>query len=176
MIVSDSHYTTTFQSVDITLSKPDFTPPFDIDAFVEEQDTYLIMDIEPVMRDTNESYNSLINKMIEQQPRKPGDIVIMKTRPLRFLAIIHDTERRPSYKVEWVEKALINLFNEAEVHQVNNIGMPMLGTIHGSLGEKDFIRLFHSALSTARSKYLEKIWLIVADINRIKNYLNTYTQ
>ncbi len=165
------HYITTIESIEITIA-PVEQPPFNADAIVEEQDTHLLLSVEPGIRYPAESYKSLVNHMIIQQPRSPGEIIVKKTHPLRFFAIIHDIKKKPTWKTEWIVEALEQLFHEIEKYKVTTLAMPLLGTIHGSLNDEDFIKLLIAALQVRQLHYPEKIWLVVPALacNRIGNF------
>ena len=154
------HYITTIGSIEITVAPPEY-PPFEIDAIVEEQDTSLILGVEPEIRYPGESYDSLVNHMYVQQPRSPGEIIVKKSCPLRFCAIVHDIEQKPTWKEEWVATALKKLLYEIGKYQVKTVVMPLLGTVYGSMSDESFIKLLCVALRTVQPGYPEKIWLDV---------------
>jgi hypothetical protein len=161
--------------VEVTIAPPDF-PPYEFEAFVEEQDNSLLLGLEPMIREPREQPDSLVEPMISELTKKPGDVIVKKTTPLKLLAIIHDLELRTTWKTEWIEEALKQIFCIIEDRKIKNIAMPMLGTIHGSLEYEEFVSLFRAALPSDTSCYPEKIWLIAPEheCNQIKNLLTIH--
>ena len=51
------------------IAAPPEPPPFPVQAVVEEQDTCLILDIGPVLREPGEDYPRLVKRMRRQRPR-----------------------------------------------------------------------------------------------------------
>jgi len=155
------HYTTTVGPIEITVAPPE-QPPWDVDAIVEEQDTSLLHGDTHLVRDTVESYETLIGKMQRQAqtPLVPGQVIVKHTTPRRFIAIIYDIGRKPIYRLEWIATALERLLHEMETYQARNIAMPLLGVTHGRCPEADFMDLLCTMLPTVRADYPEKLWLV----------------
>ena len=147
-------------TVELSIAPPEL-PPFAFDAIVEEQDTCLLFSPNPEIREPCEDYKTLVFRMITQQPRLPGEVIVRKTCPARFLAVVHDLEQAPACKEEWVAHALDHIFSEAGSHRITTLAMPVLGTCYGTLQYETFITLLLSTLSGKSSIYPEKIWLIV---------------
>jgi len=147
-------------STELTIAPPEL-PPFAVDAIVEEQDTNLLLGVEPEIREPYESYSTLVSQMITQQPRAPGEVIVKENHPMRYMAVVHNLEHKPTWKKIWIAKALEQIFCETINHRIKVIAMPMLGTIYGSLAVENFIALLRSALPTGHLSYPEKIWLIV---------------
>ncbi len=163
----------TIGSVEITIASPDF-PPYEFEAFVEEQDNSLLLGLDPVIREPQEQPDALVAPMISEQTRTPGDVIVKKTTPLKLLAIIHDMELRTTWKEEWIEEALNRIFCIIEDRKIKIIAMPILGTVHGSLEYEEFARLFRTALPSDKSCYPEKIWLIAPE-HECKQIMNLLT-
>lgn len=147
--------------------------PFDIDAVVEEQDTALVLDIEPIIREPQEDYAELVDGMIEQQPCLPGDIIVRKGRPQRFLAIVHDLDREPSCEAGGIAVALENLLRQFNQRRIRAAAMPLLGTVHGRFPDETFLALLYNALRSEPPEFTERLWLIApeADCERIARNL-----
>ena len=151
---------TVIGSIELTIAPPEL-PPFAVDAIVEEQDTNLLLGVDAEIREPYESYNTLVSQMITQQPRAPGEVIVKENHPMKFLAVIHNLEHKPTWKKIWIAKTLTRVFIESKNRKINTLAMPVLGTIYGSLEIENFIELFRSALATGNAAYPEKIWLIV---------------
>ena len=128
--------------------------------------------MKPEIRYPDEGYDSLVNHMLVQQPLSPGNIIVKKTTPLRFFAIVHDIEQKPTWKKEWIARALEQLFYETERFKVKTLAMPLLGTIHGSMNDEDFIKLLLTTLPTGQLHSLKRIWLV--DVHGRTNVAGTW--
>ncbi|MEX2525006.1 MAG: macro domain-containing protein [Gammaproteobacteria bacterium] len=155
---------THLQGVSITVSPPDSISR-SFDAIVEEQDTALVLDIEPVIRQPEENYSALVDEMIEQQPLIPGDVIVRTGRPLRFLAVIHDLDQDPSCNAGSIAVALENLLRKLTEYRVHSVAMPLLGTVHGRFDDEIFMTLLYNAMLNEPLQYTEHLWLITAAEN-----------
>ena len=81
--------------------------------------------------------------------------------PLRFLAVVHDLDQEPSWREGWIERALEEVFREAERRTLQKIALPFLGTKHGSLEKERFMILFREFLKRRPSPYPLQVWLVL---------------
>lgn len=102
-----------------------------------------------------------MTQVIETQPEPPGSILVKGKYPFRFLAIVHDLNREPSWKEEWISSAINKIFLETERRRLKSIALPLLGNLYGSLDQKRFIELLRMALLEFSPANLERLWLIV---------------
>ena len=90
---------------------------------------------------------------------------------MRFLAVVHDLDQDPSCNETWVAAALNGVLEEAEARGLQAIGLPMIGTLHGSLSPERFVVLLRnslrrgslSALQAGLPNALQRIWLIAGE-------------
>ncbi len=150
---------TEFCGIRIMISPPDSVSR-SFDAVVEEQDTALVLDIEPVIRQPKEDYSIIVDEMIEQQPLVPGDVIVRKGRPVRFLAIVHDLDRDPTCDAGAIAVAIENLLKLLNEHRIQSVALPLLGTVHGRFHDEMFMTLLYNALRNEPLKYTEYLWLI----------------
>jgi len=143
------------------VAAPKDNQPFPVDAVVFEEDTFLVMSTETAIREPKESLMRVMTKLIETRPKKPGSILVQGKRPLRMLAVVHDLNREPTWKEEWVESALRGIFHEVERRRLNALALPFIGTLHGKLKKEDFVNILREVLETMECTCLKKIWLIV---------------
>lgn len=153
------HYTTSVGPIEITVAPPE-QPPWDVDVIVEEQDTSLLHGNTHVMRDTAESYETLISIMQRQAPLVPGQVIVRHTTPMRFIAIVYDIGKKPEYRLDWIATALEKLLHEMEIYQARSIAMPLLGVAYGRCPDTDFMDLLCTMLPAVRADYPEKLWLV----------------
>ena len=149
-----------FGSVRI-IAAPENKPPFEVDAIAYEEDTWLIMSADPKICQPEEHPIRLMTDLINAQPETVGSVRVQGRNPLRFLAVVHDVNLEPTWKEEWIEKALVNIFGEAERRKMKAVAVPMLGTRHGRLDPKDFTALLGRALRQQSFVHLKRLWLIV---------------
>ena len=145
------------------VAAPEYNPPFAVDAVVYEEDTFLVLSAEPVVREPKEHPVRLWTRVIETKPEIPGSVLVMDRRPLRFLAIVHDLNHEPSWREEWIESALEGVFREAEDRTLQSIALPLLGTKHGRLEKQRFIVLLRHALRRSSLRHLKRIWLVMPE-------------
>jgi hypothetical protein len=140
---------------------PQDIPPFIVAAIAEEEDTYLVLSADSEVQETLEDPERLMTELLKTSPLTPGTVIPTGKHPLRLLAIVHDLDREPSWKEEWITGALDGIFREAESRKLRSIALPMLGTVHGSLEKQRFLGLLREALERISPKHLAQLWLMV---------------
>jgi len=149
-----------FGGLQIAASPKEY-PPFPVDAFVYEEDTFLVLSADPTPRDVKVPMARIMTRLIETQPQAPGSILIRGIVPLRLLAVVHDLNQDPSWKEEWIEKALEGVFQEAEGRSLSAVALPLLGTVHGTLESGRSVALLAAVLGRTAPRRLKRIWLMV---------------
>lgn len=165
---------TDFCGISLMVVPPDSVPRL-CNAIVEEQDTALVLDTEPVIRQPEENYSVLVDEMIKQQPLIPGDVIVRKGRPLRILAIVHDLDRDPSCNAGSIAVALENLLKKLNEYRVKSVAMPLLGTVHGRFDDEMFMTLLYNALQSEPLQFTKQMWLISRprDCERIARHIQS---
>jgi hypothetical protein len=136
-------------------------PPFPVDAMVIEEDTYLVLSPpDEVIEKPTETFAQLLNKTSEILPISPGTILTKKGKPHQFLAVIHDLDRDPSWREEWIAQAFFKIFQEVDSLSLVTLGTPLLGTVHGTLAVERAYDLLRQALDQVRPGALKSIWLV----------------
>lgn len=136
-------------------------PPFRVRAMVFEEDTWLVMSAAPTICESEVHPIRLMTDVINAEPEPVGSVLVKKGHPLRFLAVVHDVNQEPTWKETWIERALIRVFQEAELNHIPSIGLPLLGTQHGRLEKFRFIALLAAVLKQTDIHHLRQLWLIV---------------
>jgi len=136
-------------------------PPFLAEALAEEEDTYLVLSADPEVLETREQTKELVAELLKTNPAVPGSVIVKEGRPLSLLAVVHDLEREPSWKEEWIVSALDGIFREVETRKLRSLALPLLGTLHGSLEKQRFLVLLREALERSSPKHLARLWLVV---------------
>ncbi len=142
------------------VSAPAEAPPFAVDAMAYEEDTYLIMSAQPESTPQDIHPVKLMAELARLKPETPGTVVVRGKNPFRFLAVVHNVDNVPTWRKEWIEKALGALFKEARVRKIAALGLPVLGAQYGTLKIVSFAKLLAKALQRARLEILNRIWVI----------------
>jgi hypothetical protein len=143
------------------VASPKEAPPFRVGAFVFEEDTFLVMSADPMVREPKESMVHIMSRLMETQPTGLGSVLIRGKDPLQFLAIVHDFNQDPSFKEEWLASALEGIFKASERLQLRSLALPLIGTPYGFIQAERFADLLKLALENATLQHLRRLWLIV---------------
>ena len=143
------------------VAAPKDNQPFPVDAVAFEEDTFLVLSAETAIHKPKESLMQVMTKVIETRPETPGSVLVEGNRPLRMLAIVHDLNREPTWREEWVVSALKGIFQEVERRRLGSLALPFIGTLHGKLGKERFICMLREVLECIEFKHLRNLWLVV---------------
>ncbi len=143
------------------VATPEGHPPFPVEAMVFEEDTYLVLSGDWEEIESDDHPVAVMVEAFEAEPENPGRVVVYEGNPLRFLAVVHDLDQEPSWREEWIEKALEEIFQEAQRRTLQSIALPFLGTKHGSLEKKRFAILFREFIESRPFLRPLQVWLIL---------------
>lgn len=135
-------------------------PPFPVEAFVLEDDTYFVLSASPEMRETAESSFRIWNELYETEPATPGEAVDRGGTPPRISAVVHDLSLDPTWDERWVVLALAASLRLAEERGFHSLGLQPLGCVHGRLAPQRFPQLLRGALDVTELRNVRRIWLI----------------
>ena len=136
--------------------------PFAIDALVLEQDTYLLMVDDGIIREPAESIAALADELVRQQPLSGGTVIALETRPIQLLAVVHDIEFEPTWSDQWITLALDNIVTECIRHEIESLAMRPLAYRHSGFPIDRFIELLRNVLAQPTG-VLRRIWLVWPD-------------
>ncbi len=142
------------------VESPVGSPPFPVDARAVEEDTYLVLSADPAFRESSEHPLRVIDSAFSATPEEPGSVVVRHGPPLRFLAVVHDLQKEPSCREEWVKQAFAEIFRLARIRQLRSLGLPLLGTLHGKLKRERSLAILEEALRKNLPRGLNRLWLI----------------
>jgi hypothetical protein len=151
--------TISFNSLKIAAA-PEKSQPFPVKAIAHEEDTWLVMSAKPDIHFSDEHPIRFMTDLIEARPEPVGSVLLMEGDPAKMLAVVHDVNRDPTWREEWIEAALKEVFRLVEEKGIDSIGMHLLGTKHGNLEEKRFSVLLGNILRQVSFTHLKKLWLI----------------
>ena len=139
---------------------PEDDPPFTIDALAVEEDTHLLLSSEGEIEEPEESFADLVSAASETPPRTPGSVLVRKADPLMLLAIVHDIDRQPTWREEWIASAINGIVEEAEWRRLAAIGLPLIGTRHGNIEMRRVALWLGRCLSRTTFRHLKRVWVI----------------
>lgn len=142
------------------VAAPESAPPFEVEAVVEEEDTHLVLSAPVALPETPEHPIRLMTALLADQGVEPGSVVVRQGRPQRWLAVVHDLSAHPTWREEWVARALENVFSKTRRSGIRSLALPFLGTRHGRLAPERFVDLLRDALRRDDSG-LRRLWLIL---------------
>jgi len=161
------HCKMTFNGLQI-IAAPKDAPPFKIDTLAVEEDTYLIMSAEPTHIPPAEHPLRFMAELAGLEPEKPGSIVVRGRNPVRMMAVVHDVNQEPTWREKWIEKALCEIFRQADSRQLSALGLPLIGTKHGKLKNHRFAALLAKAIKKSSFNHLKRLWLIAPVPENVK--------
>lgn len=138
---------------------PNSLYPLPVDARVFEEDTHLVLTVDPVMRFTEEHPIRLLNSLSRERSKQPGTVVINGTS---WYAVVHDLDAEQTSHRDWVEKAYREIFRLAEARRIHRIGIPLLGSVHGNMKSSESLRLMLEGIRATRFRLLRNIMILVA--------------
>jgi len=133
----------------------DSTMSLSVDVRVFEEDTYLVLTVDPVMRYPDEHPIKLMTHIMEAKPRQPGSVV---TKDSSWYAVVHDLDADPICREEWIVSAYMESLKLAEELGVGRLGLPLLGTVHGQFPSRESMDLL---LREVRSQIFSRLKRIV---------------
>jgi hypothetical protein len=148
-----------YRGVRIVMAPPG-APPFALDAEVLEEDTYLVLSADTVFRPPVEHPLQILAAVHDAEPKRPGSVLVTNGTPMRFLAVVHDLGRSPTWTEAWISEALDHVFAESEHRHLQGLALPPLGTLHGNLRPQRFTGLLRRALDRAELFYLQRLWIL----------------
>lgn len=136
---------------------PVSTSPLPVEVRVFEEDTHLVLTVDPVMRYTEEHPVRLMTRVMEAKPKKPGSIV---TNNASWYAVVHDLDADPTWRREWISQAYQTTLTLAEKKMIRQLGLPLLGSVHGKLPPADSLNLLIDAVKSLSFQHLKEILIL----------------
>ena len=136
----------------------DSLPALPVDVRVFEEDTFLVLTVDPVMRYKEEHPIRLMTKVAESKPNKPGSVIVNNSS---WYAVIHDVDQDPTWKEKRIKKAYQQILLLAELKKVKRIGSPLLGSVHGSFDPGRSLEMFLGSINSTPFQFLQNISILV---------------
>ncbi len=142
---------------------PEHAPPFPVDALAVEEDTHLLLSSDGDIEEPEEEIGELVVAASESPPKTPGSVLVRKTKPLQFLAIVHDIDCQPTWREEWIASAINGVIEEAEWRRLESVGLPLIGTRHGNVEMRRVALWLGRCLSRTSFRNLKRVWVIAPE-------------
>lgn len=142
---------------------PEERSPFPVGAVVVEDDTYSVLGAGPSISMKIEHPIRTWTGLLDAVEAVPGSVIVKPGPPPRFLAVVHDLARDPTWTEPWVATAVETAIREAEDRAIESLSMPPIGGVHGKLSPRRFVELLRSALRACRPDHLRRIWIVAPD-------------
>lgn len=139
---------------------PEHMPPFPVDALAVEEDTHLLLSSDGDIEEPEEEIGELVALASHKPANAPGSVLVRKTKPLQFLAIVHDIDCQPTWREEWIASAINAVIEEAEWRRLASVGLPLIGTRHGNVEMRRVALWLGRCLSRTSFRYLTRVWVI----------------
>lgn len=137
--------------------------PFEPDVVVREEDTWLVLSGDPAPAPPDGSPRELLREAADYEPRPTGTVVVRREgSPVELLAVVHDLDREPTCRPEWVDAALEEVASELHALGAETVALPILGAVHGTVHPIRFLRSLRSALGGDGPWALREICLRVS--------------
>ena len=137
---------------------PNSLSPLLVNVRVFEEDTHLVLTVDPDMRHTEEHPIRLMTRIMETKPKKPGSII---TRNASWYAIVHDLDVEPSWRQKWIEDAYLAILKLAETKRVQKLGLPLLGSVHGNFSPEQSLKILIQNITPLTFQHLNNILILV---------------
>lgn len=153
---------------------PVSTSPLPVEVRVFEEDTHLVLTVDPVMRYTEEHPVRLMTRVMEAQPKKPGSIV---TNNASWYAVVHDLDAQPTWREEWIENAYRETLMLGEKKRLQIIGLPLLGSVHGNFSPDTSLEILIRVIKSITFQHLQQILLLIPlpDCKNTRKHLQKLT-
>lgn len=135
--------------------------PFNVQAMVREEDTYLLLSENPTIREPRETVRQLTQEAAEFEPIPPGSVLRVGGKPLQLVAVVYDIEEEPNCRDAWIDLALKETLLIAQKNRFEAIAIPLLGVRHGKISPTHFIRRLVRTLGKNPHDTLKRLWLKV---------------
>ena len=147
--------------------------PFVADALVREEDTFRVFGSSGGLHAVQQHPIRTFTDAYTTQALAVGSAVFEPGSPANILAVIHDLDSSPSCETRWVQDATTAVMELAEEHQLTNLCMPLLGTVHGRLLQSRALEILHAALVKWRGSHPRRVALTVAaaELDDVRGWL-----
>jgi len=134
-------------------------PPFAVTAEVIEQDTARVLDEDLILLEPDETLGQLVREMATEPTLTPGSVWVTGSRPIRIQAIIHELDRQPTWREEYIREAWRGIVACCEEWAIDSLALPLLGTRLCAMDRRLSVRLLRELILESSPACLQRIWL-----------------
>ena len=138
-------------------------PPFGVDAFVIEEDTYLVSSAPNELPTVIEPAIRVMTAALDVEPCSVGSVVVRRGTPHRLLAIVHDFDAEPSCDSNAARRALSSVLVASASLGARSLALPLLGMAPRVLSLEASSVLVAEALEAGAAEHLHRVWLVVSE-------------
>ena len=153
--------------VEVTRATPEIVtadarcPPFTVQAVVIEDDTAQVLSAQTeTLPQTGTHIIKIMTALHDDEPARPGVVVVKGSSPWRLHALVHDFDQQPSFQQAWVAQALAEALSVCAARQITHLGVEQLGCKHGGLSPRRFRELLGDTLQGRAIFYPRALWII----------------
>ncbi len=163
--------TTAINTIQIAVA-PKESPPFPVEVMVFEEDTNLILTVDPVIEHKEEHIIRTMTDIMTAETHKPGSVVVNGNS---WYAVVIDLDSDPICRKEWCEKAIKQVFQLAEKNRVSSLALPILGTVYGNLQIEYNLQYLLGIVSTMTPCALKRLWIAAPqkDVGQIRKIVDS---
>lgn len=174
-LVSDDYGRSLYVGPVRVVVAPAESQPFAVDVVAVEEDTHLLLSAASEVREPTETIDTMLRDVFDARPISPGSIRVRRTNPVQMLAVVHDIDREPMWREEWIVRALRRLLHAVDRRRLASLRLPLLGTRHGSIDPRRVAFLTGQALDRMPGGSLRRVWLDVPaqHVERVSAVLRT---
>ena len=136
---------------------PKESPPFSVEVMVFEEDTCLVLTVDPVKEYEPEHPIRTMTDIMNMTTHQPGTVVVNGSS---WYAVVIDLNSNTICRKKWCEEALAQLLLIARKTGVQSLALPVLGTIHGNLPVEEQLPILLRKLAVGNNGILKHLWLI----------------
>ncbi|MCB9399535.1 MAG: hypothetical protein H6510_17115 [Acidobacteria bacterium] len=141
-----------------------------MEAVAYEEDTFLVLSAEPVVRPRESHIIRVMTDLIEQEENEPGTVILREGKPAQLLCVVHDLSRDPSMQTRWVRQAYLTIMRFVEDRGIENLATQMLGSVFGRLEEIKSLQYFIDAWQHVRPPQLKQVQLLTESETLLPSY------
>ncbi len=138
---------------------PRESPPFPVDVMVFEEDTNLILTVDPVIEHEEEHIIRTMTDIMTAKKHKPGSVVVNGNN---WYAVVIDLDRELICRESWCKEAVDQIFELTVRNDICSIAVPLLGTKYGKLQFEKPLQYIIERISSIQPCCLEYLWLVVS--------------
>ncbi len=152
---------------------PRESPPFPIEVMVFEEDTNLILTVDPVIDYKDEHIIRTMTDIMTAKKHKPGAVVVNGNS---WYAVVINLDQEVICRESWCTEAIDQIIKLTVLNNISSLALPVLGTVHGELQFEKQLQYILGRISFMQPSRLESFWLVVssAELKRAQEIMRMF--